>query len=562
MTNKNNNYRLLYLLSAFISCFPLFLCPSDVWDGVIAKYAYKLNRYEGMELWLLDSRWVLQYGLYRVMFLISHSTGMSLEWLVDLTISVSLIGASKEVGILIRDKLKLSQNTAYVGAVVFLSQQYWCVLSSSVMFMHILCLYLLLLGCRMYFGSTSSKYKYSGLIVLILSSQLNSNIVMIMGMFPLYAVIHKNTMRQFLVNHWIIPVLVLCLVLFKLLFPPIGLYQGYNKIIAFDTIYDYLNGKSTLLNSLKCLANNLFTLQSHFLSMFTTFPFNPVAWVYGKMIPPFSFFCLITVIGFLFFCKDKTAFKKDNRTLFYSIIFLYVSSISAYLLAGKSPTTRGYSDWSYRQAILCAIPFCLFVVLSLKTFTSTAQKKYTRKFFSLCLWFSIGLSFFYLYLGYQCRVEQKAVMMAFMNDFSKQAKPKSGFIQMKTSERLPMILRVSELNSMLHDLYGESNWFAEMGEESILAYEQKAIYSLKNIINADKSHLLFHCAADFKAEKATLYSVKVIKKNNFKLLSWAYALGLSENPYQLIFSKESEFDFKEWYPLQQSNETGANLNNT
>ena len=78
-----------------------------------------------------------------------------------------------EVYLLAKNKFRITRETSLLSSLLFLCLPTWNVLSSSVMNIHIMCLYLSLIGVRI-FLSISKLRQFLGIILILISYQLNS----------------------------------------------------------------------------------------------------------------------------------------------------------------------------------------------------------------------------------------------------------------------------------------------------------------------------------------------------------------------------------------------------
>lgn len=223
--------RLLRWLVAIAVLAPVWLVPRDVWDGVIGAYGIARHDFSGIYHWLIPSNWGLVYLMLRGIELLETASGVPAWVWVKLLLSASVIGLAREARLLCRRVLGWDERASRFAELVALSFPCWYVLYGST-FIYLVFIWCIFAGHRLLHESAGLASRAGGLLLVLLSFQVNSNFVMVFaleGMRWLYRPRGQrwNRARSALV----LGAAVVVYLGLRLIWTPSGPYQGYNDLV-------------------------------------------------------------------------------------------------------------------------------------------------------------------------------------------------------------------------------------------------------------------------------------------------------------------------------------------
>lgn len=415
------NHRFLYFLAMSFFAIPLLLISSDVWDGAMVSYGFRVGDLSGIKVMYFESGWYLQYYLYKAVYIISINTYVSAELLVKLITIFSVFGISIEVKKLSNYLFELPKHSSYVSACFVLIFPAWFVLVSNVLVIHVLCMFLLLFGYRL----VMVKRNYIlGTFFIILSFQLASNFMLFLGLLISDYFLRKSKNKTTNIKYLCTSIfLTVALFIFtRELVSGSGEYSNYNKL-AFD------------------------------MSIFKPFIASTV--YFGVFI--------ITLISIplIFLLKNFKDMTSKDDLLIYAIIFLLIICAAfPYAALGKSPYFMDFYNWNYRQSFLLSIPISLFIgYIYFKLDNLSFLEKNKNKFYFTSLTVVIFCTF--LFVGYAYKFLSEFHRNAIIYSFKQIEKPPNGIIglNIKSHEAAYLTkIRPYEFNALLQKAFGRAEW--------------------------------------------------------------------------------------------------------
>lgn len=491
MFNNNLKYNYFYILFVIIGTLPILVIGNSQWDGSIVNYSFSINDLSGLKNWFEESRWNLQYYLYVFIHFISNKINISEEFLIKIISIISIIGISIEAKKFTLKYLKIEKSSSFIVAYFVLIFPAWHVLTSSVMVIHILCIWFLLLGFRLIF------YKYYfifGLILILSSFQLNSNFMLLCGLLISKYIsdkfLLKNDNYSLIKTVFYITSVVVLFVIYKKIFPPYGLYEGYNS---------NFNIKSTIVSTIYFM-------------------------IY--IIP----LVLTPILLYLFvFIKKRLLLKEELQNNFFQIsiiLILIFASFFPYAAVGKYSIINDFSDWSQRQALLLgfSIPVLIGYLFNM----------YITKYNKLKLLWIVPLFISIILLSIGFFHKGKLYLYAIsLENALKNIDIKSGIVYIKIDNNKENILlkkiRSYSLSTIFQKVYGDCGRIAKIdngdfiSEYKLSNHEQKVLgkenlYGTKYCMKNVNTNLITNLQLE-NIEKLSFFDVLTVNKdkNLFKL---------------------------------------------
>ena len=345
----------------------------DMWDGVVFSYASETVNYEGSRISLLLFGWYLQYFLYKGLFWLEHSTEISFFKLATLIAFLSTAFLGREVFLFSKKVLRLEYYYSVYALYFFAVFPIWQIFFSSIHSIFIICIFFCFLGVRLVFTSQSIFIKSFGFMIIALSFQLNSLLVLGPCLGYAYQVAGDNLKTNFwLPNKKTISIFLLAVAIYlvlKVIFPSSATSSdGYNSII---------NPLSSTENFLIILAG---------IKSFASF--------FAILFAPILVFFLINLFLIKNYLSDFIAHIKKNYLIFLATSILLVASIFSYIMVGKASVLSfdTVAGWGMRHSILLATIFPIFLAIIFRSVSlADQQSKLGHVFLSLTL--CISLSF-------------------------------------------------------------------------------------------------------------------------------------------------------------------------
>ena len=227
----------------------------DVWDGLLLDYAFSTNNYSGSDIFFRESGWITQKYLFEATTALANFLSAPHFLLSDILAEAAIFFSSLTIASIAREQgvhpfVGLSLAVLYSLSPPLMSA------TSSIMLFHVVTALLIMLCVRIYI--TELKYRLCYITpLMILASGYHAWIVLL----PVYLVLIDASKAQ--PNHggWIVDlfrqinasryqyvilatVSIFCLVIYRMTYPPHGLYEGYNQIILDQKNLIYITAHS------------------------------------------------------------------------------------------------------------------------------------------------------------------------------------------------------------------------------------------------------------------------------------------------------------------------------
>ena len=489
---KFSKYKLIHCLMIAVFAFPLIIITNDLWDGSMVSYGFRTDDLSGIKGIYFESGWHLQYYLYQIVYIISSYTGIKEALILKIITILSVIGISKEVKNISINTFKISEKMAYISGYLVLLFPAWFVLVSNVLFLHVLCIYSLLLGYRLVM--TRRQYVV-GFFLILLSLQLESNYMLIIGLIFSNYFLEKNKLYRIHFSHLILSIiaLIFLFILNQNIFGAYGINEGYNQL------------------------------------QFNTSSIKPMI---GHTINFIIFILVLIAIPLLIFLWNfKDAFSRDDGSKYLMLFLLIICSIFPYAALGKSPGLFDFYDWIYRQAFLLSVPIPILIAFLYSRIDISNASKVSKKpiFFNIALTFILFFSF--LYIGYSYKLSSEFYQKAIGHSLIKINQPPAGIIGLnlksnRTSDYLTKI-RDYEYHSILQKVFGKANWMIS----NIKRNEINEIFTLTQLqkqILSDESLRIRYAANYAHANCKTIIEIDQIREVKF--------LDVLMNNYENVFN--------------------------
>ena len=458
MNNTNNKkYDILpFILFLIFVYIPLSFSKYDMWDGVIIDYAYKIKNTLGIKTWFFESSWIFQYFQLETYFKLVAFFNLSYKFINDISILIFGIILIKEFKFICINLFKISEkNTLFVLCLIAIYPA-WSTFLSSVLTFYFLCFVFGILSVRL-LHSKKIVYNIISIFILIIVYNYSSLLIFLPSLSYLYddklseeRYFSKPSFRTF----FIFSISILYYLIFKIIYPPSGMYIGYN-VISFN--------------------NNVIPQMIKSIFGFATF--------------------LIIPLIFVFFLKS---FSFKLKKQFIYLFILFIASVAPYILVGRHVNIINFWDWEYRHVYLLSFSICIF-------FGIFFDNKNSLKLKSLYSKIIILFSFVILLL---CGFLIKLNRQIFEDDLSQLLKNENvvytNTIIQIVGSNLPLpAFRTYEANHLFYRLNNsQTNWIS-------ITNKYSNDFDLSNKVLVDKKYQLGHVLnTNIKPNKHVLIKIK------------------------------------------------------
>ena len=405
----------------------------DMWDGVVASYASETGNHEGIRISLLSHGWYLPYFIYKGLFWLEYSAGISFFKLTTFIAFLSTALLGREILLFSNKVLKLEYYYSVCALYFFVAFPIWQIFFSSIHLIFIICMLFCFLGVRLAYTSQSIFMKLFGFMIIALSFQLNSMLVLGPCLGYAYQLAGDNSKTKFWVPDkstlFIFFLSILAYLFLKVLFPsPLALSDGYNSIInPFSSSENFL----IILGAIKSYA-------TFFIILFA----------------PILVFFIINIFFRKNYVYDFSIYIKKNYLPFFIISILTAASMFSYIMVGKASvlSVDGMAGWGMRHSLVLATIFPMLLIMIFKTISLGAQ---TTKLSSFFLGLTLLLSFSFLTIGIASKINR----LQFQDDLimllkKEQLKPGIVYFVFSDLSELPdPFMREYELNYTFYKAY-------------------------------------------------------------------------------------------------------------
>lgn len=436
----------LMVISIFALMSPgsfLLMFKRDIWDGTIIDYNLSLNNYEALQQWFFSSGWELQYYLLIFQDKIAEIINFPTRHVILGSSILTLIGLSIEIYLLAKNKFGIKREISLLSSLLFLCLPTWNVLSSSVMNIHLICLYLSLIGVRIFLDNGRLRQLF-GIFLILMSYQLNSLLFFIPILVLVIERIKGNNteINKFLSKRFFMVSLlsITYFIIIRSVNPNYGLYIGYNQI-SFPTSP----------GSIEVYLRNILNFSSY-------------------LVIPFISLFSIVFLKFLFNSSKVVLSKLIPKNVIW-LLLLFFAAIFPYIAVGKTTNILELTDWSQRQSFVLAIPLVLLTGSLISLFSKVGED--SRSYLKRGAIFAITLL-----LPISLQVESFAIKLNrqhFESDLITQLRvdpriPVPGTFQIYGTGIPKPDFRSYESNFLLYETYTRASWWSVISAEKDLEF--------------------------------------------------------------------------------------------
>lgn len=347
--NKSGGMAALFAMALLLIGLPLLLSPFDFWDGRILDHALDTNQIIGVQNWFTTSGWHLQYLVFAGVQKLANAAELPGDTMLRLIAISGLLGVVFETVRFAENIIRMPRFWALAAGAVVVVFPAWNTLLSSVLFMYVLCGWLVLLGLRL-LHTHALATSLMGWAILIVSLQLNSNFSFSIALALAYFAsswIHGGRPTRADITRFIgvIAVSVVCYITLKAVFTPSGIYGDYNQI-------DITLSAGMLLQMGKEMLRYLqypIGITAVMLSVFASLEIVTRLHHRGN-----------TLGGSLTKATFASAKLKTYVWPLLIAVFLIASAAFPYVVVGKAADLRFLFDWNPRHTFPMALPVGIF----------------------------------------------------------------------------------------------------------------------------------------------------------------------------------------------------------
>ena len=505
----NENYY-IYIILIFVFV-PLNFLP-QLNGGVMFDYAYEIGDIGGIELMHQEmGRYLYLLCIYLVGFLAKY-TSLPAEVFLDNIILIFLILLCLEVKKYSRFLFNLENKWCNLAALFTAIFPIWHLLVSMDISMYLIGLYFSLFGYRNFI--TPKKINIIiGLIFIILSFSLESNLSFVIGLAVIHLLLTKvNNSYDFPVSKLIV-IITICVVYYlikQFYFPAYGTYEGYLAVISNSLITDYQSSNIAVTKLIKNILN--------YSTYFFLYLWIPVFFILHLLFINKNYFSRIKLI-----LKEQFAFKHINNYLLLIILFGF--AIFPYLLLNKSSTIFYLSDYFQRHAFLLAPISGMFFSIMFRDLAkiNCLQNKVNLNFY-LTIFICIHLVL--LNYGNYRKTEAHLFNKNLINELKAYGSIPKGDVQF-IGKNFPADFRLFEVNHLLYKAYNTASWRAVMGSTDLVnvseIYSKLSFHSLN-----DERYFMRNIMNEYKYECSTYIYIKNDLKKYERLRKF-YILNYKKN---------------------------------
>ena len=439
-----------YLLAVVFVLIPLILAPRDMWDGSIIEHAMDTGNLSGLRVWFFTGNWELQYWLIFAERAVSQALGVGFR-AVNLTVIALALGLIiHETRLIALERMKLSAMWATVAASLVAVFPAWWALLSSVLTVHLLCLGIGLLGCRLLWAEDRIRQTL-GLVIIFLSFQLSSMLVLLPVLSWTFDVLRGGETvpsRRWIPSLRSGLILLAAVVHFsirKVFFPASGLYEGYNGVVV------PLSQDAVL----RLVADT---------ARFASFLIIPAIGVLVAL-----------VVGGLIGVRRQPPRPRDDHSGVVALLalLLVAASVFPYLAVGKPASLTQLTSTTIRQAFALAPSLALFSVASVSLVGCRlrllkGQGDLHLKIAAVVL---IAVQLGLLVFGLGARLNILYFEQDLQAVLALQEAPPAGRLQIVGEGNPAAGVADYEANRLAFQAWGDTLWWTRMGTEFNPAFE-------------------------------------------------------------------------------------------
>ena len=474
----NENYY-IYIILIFIF-IPLNFIP-QLFDGVIFDYSFAIGDISGLELWHKEfSRYIHLFFIYLVDFFVKY-TSLPAEIFFDNLAVIFLILFCIEVKKYSKILFNLENKWCNFAALFTAIFPVWHTLVAFNISLYLISIYLLFFGYRNFIKKKKIKI-FIGLLFIILSFDLESNLSFLVGLAIIHLILSKiNNIKDFSPSKFII-IIIICVgyyFLEQLYFPAYGKWQGYNAV-PWDKLFE-------IFVSIKLIENIL----------------NYSTYLFLYLWIPVIFILHILFINKSYFSKIKLIliekFSIEHIKNYLLLIILSGFAILPYLLLNKSSSILYLSDYYQRHAFLLApISGMFFSILFRDMAKINCLRNKVNLNFYLIIFICINLVL--LNYGNYRKTESYLFRKNLIDELKAYGPIPKGDVEF-IGKNFPADLRFFEVNHMLYKAYNIAGWQGSVATD--LGNYDKFTHS-----TSDKRYLILRISNEYKYECNTDIYIK------------------------------------------------------
>ena len=426
----NENY-FIYFILIFVF-FPLNYIP-QLFDGVYVDYAFETGNLKAIDFWYKDaSRYVHFFIIYLVDIFVKN-TSIPAEIFLDNLAVLVLILLCIEVKKYSKLLFDLEDRWCNLAALFTAIFPVWHTFVAFNVAQYLISVYCLLFGYRNFIKQKKVKILI-GLIFIILSFDVESNLSFIVGLAFIHLILNKsNKLNDTSISKLII-IIIICVVYYLLkisYIPTTGYFQDYNKLD-----WNLVNKNFTPSK----LLNNILNYSTYLLLFI---------WI------PLIFNLNVLIKNKKKLLKINQNFKFINN--YFLLIILSAFAIFPYLLVNKSSSIFYLADYYQRHAFLLAPVFGLFFSLVFRDLSkiNSLPNNIDLKYY-LTIFISINL--FLLNYGSYRKIESHFFQKNLTQNLKSFGSIPVGNVEL-IGKNMPADLRAHEVSYLFYKAYNIAGWW-------------------------------------------------------------------------------------------------------
>ena len=134
------NSKTLYFLFSFLFIFlPIsFFGVNDFWDGVSVSYAFETKNNIGLDSYMKQGSYFVQFNLYKIFFKIAEDFNISYKYLINIFYVIIIYLLANELENFSKIVLRLKNFFSILPGIILIIFPIWSVLISSIFISHLL----------------------------------------------------------------------------------------------------------------------------------------------------------------------------------------------------------------------------------------------------------------------------------------------------------------------------------------------------------------------------------------------------------------------------------------
>lgn len=443
----------------------ILFSPIDFWDGRILTHAFETGELDGVWNWFTESGWFVQLGI--IVTIESFLGPLTVYGLRFLSV-IALCGIAIESYKFARGTLQMTRTDGLFVAAATSAFPAWSALLSSVLFIYVLCVWLVLWAVRLIMNGGFLP-RLAGSLLLLLSLDMSSNYVFSIALAAVYATCSSRNQasgdRSPLLYFGLVTVVsVGAFIVERLLFEATGLYADYNHISISELIEHPTEHIVLLIRFFS------YPIAAGVIVVAASFVVSVVVPVHPKGIP------------------------HDSRMSLWPILvglFLVGAAAFPYVIVGKGTDIRVLDDWSARHAFLAAMPVAV-VLVGLGRAAANRLNIHPWLLAQLSIICTI-LAFLSLQgAGAWIKLSRGAYETGIIQALYGIPAPPPGTVQIVAPSLPGPRIRFYEVNWLLFRGFGREDWFANAGQSdaggrelpdwAVQPSELQQVYKVKHIM--------------------------------------------------------------------------------